>query len=425
MSTTPQSGTPTDAYIPARSFVPPSPAELTARLPNLNVIEIIGQGGMGVVYRAKQPFLDRLVAVKLIRPDFGDDEATQQQFLLEARALAKLSHPYIVSVYDCGKAGDLIYFVMEHVAGLSLRERIAQKDVSYRDVLDFVPQIGAALQHAHENGIVHRDVKPENILLDNRNRVRLVDFGLAKWLGRGGPVERAAGTWGYIAPEQLATPQSVDHRADVFSTGVVCYEMLTGAIPQGEPQPPSAKSAADPRFDPIVLRALERDRERRYQQMREMNADVLRLTRSPGSTIRLVKTIAAPPEAVFAAWTDPGGFIDWYAPTDDYTTPVGEVDLRVGGAFKVGMKHKDNAYVNLAAGQYCRIEPPSVLSYTWAWEQPKPSVHETQITLEFRALAEGTELTFTHERFRDEEQRRKHAEGWTGCLNRLARKLSA
>src|SRR5262249_6826277 len=234
-----------------------------------------------------------------------------------------------------------------------------------------------------------------------------------------------AGTWGYMAPEQWSAPESVDPRADVFAPGVVCYEMLTGEVPGGEPQPPSAKSAADPRFDPIVLRALEPLPERRYQQMRDMNADVVRLTRTPASTIRLSKTIPAPVERVFATWTDPAGMFDWYAPTDDFTTPVAEVDLQVGGTYRVGMKRQDVAAPCVVSGQYCRIEPPSLLSFTWAWEAPRPDVQETQVTLEFRPGEGGTDLTLTHERFRDDGQRQGHAEGWTGCLNRLARKLSS
>src|SRR4029077_17062642 len=133
---------------------------------------------------------------------------------------------------------------------------------------------------------------------------------------------RVTGTLGYLAPEQLSSHESVDHRADIFSTGVVSYEMLTGELPRDERQPPSAKSAADPRFDPIVLRALEHDRERRYKQMRDMNADGVRLAGTPQSPIRRTKTIPAPVEAVFAAWTDAAGMADWYAPTDDYTTPI-------------------------------------------------------------------------------------------------------
>jgi serine/threonine protein kinase len=412
---------------PSGSLVPPSPEELTARLPNLEVTEILGQGGMGVVYKGRQPLLDRHVAIKLIRPDFGDDEDAQRRFVDEARALAKLTHPYIVSVFDCGKAGDLYYLVMEYVPGTSLRQLIAQKAVSDRDVLDFLPQIGEALQHAHDSGIVHRDVKPENILVDRRNRVRLVDFGLARWFGgaqqRGPEDSRVAGTWGYMAPEQLSMPESVDHRADIFSTGVVCYEMLTGEVPRAERQPPSQKAAADPRFDPIVQRALEPDRERRYQQMRAMNADVVRLTRTEESTIRLTQSVRAPVDKVFAAWTDPALMVDWYAPTDDFTTPVAEVDLRVGGSYRVGMKHKDRPVV-LVSGQYCRIEAPSVLSFTWAWESHDAAAPETQVTLEFRPSEGATDLVLTHERFRDPEQRKKHTEGWTGCLDRLARKIA-
>jgi serine/threonine protein kinase len=409
-------------------FAPPTPAELTARLPNLEVTGILGQGGMGVVYKGRQPFLDRQVAIKLIRPDFGMDEQAQLRFIHEARALAKLAHPYIVSVFDCGKAGDLFYFVMEFVEGASLRELIARHEVSDRDVHDFLPQIGQALQHAHENGIIHRDVKPENILIDRRKHVRLVDFGLAKWhipAGQPGPdQDRVAGTWGYMAPEQLSAPQSVDHRADIYSVGVVSYEMLTGKVPRGQCQPPSQNSTADARFDAIVLRALEKERERRYQQMRDMNADVARLTRTPESTIRLTRTIPAPVEKVFAAWTEPEVMTRWYAPTDDFTTPIAEVDLQVGGKYRVGMKPKDKDVV-IVGGQYCRIEAPSLLSFTWAWQSHDPNVEMTQVTLEFQPRADGTELTLTHERFRDQERRKSHTEGWTGCLNRLASKLSS
>jgi|ERR1043166_4038987 serine/threonine protein kinase len=426
MTQTSQKGAQAAAYSASSAIVPLSPQELTIRLPNLEVTEVLGQGGMGVVYKGRQPFLDRDVAIKVIRPDFGGDADAQRRFLHEARALARLTHPYIVSIFDCGQAGDLYYFVMEYVAGNSLRRLITQKAVTNRDVLDFLPQIGEALQHAHENGVVHRDVKPENILVDPRNRVRLVDFGIARWferLGRDDPDEsRVAGTLGYMAPEQLSAPETVDHRADVFSSGVVGYEMLTGEIPRGERQPPSVKSASDPGFDPIVLRALEPDRERRYQQMRDMNADVLSLTRTPDSTIRLSKTIPAPVERVFETWTDPTQMFDWYAPTDEFTTPIAEIDLRVNGTYRIGMQSDK---LHIVSGQYCRIEAPTLLSFTWAWETPRRDVQETQVTLEFRPNGGSTDVTLTHERFRDEVQRNGHAEGWTGCLNRLARKLSS
>ncbi len=424
-----QAGEPTTIFHSTNNFVPPSPAELTSRLPNLDVTEMVGMGGMGLVYKGRQVFLDRPVAIKLIRPEFGIDDEVQRRFVLEARALAKLTHPYIVSVFDCGKVNDLFYLVMEYVEGTSLRCLIAQKAIAERDVLDYLPQIGEALQYAHETGIVHRDVKPENILVDSRNRVRLVDFGLAKWLEQKGTTDldntRVAGTWGYMAPEQLAAPQQVDHRADVFSTGVVFYEMLTGEIPRTERIPPSTKSTSDPRFDPIVMRAIEVDREQRYQQMREMNEAVIQLTRTPESTVQLTRTINAPIEKVFTIWTDPSSMNDWYAPTDDYTTPIAEIDLRVGGSFRVGMQHKDKPYMNLVRGQYCRIESPYILSFTWAWDLPQPCVQETQVTLEFRPNGEMTDVILTHERFRDAGQLKGHAEGWAGCLERLARKINA
>jgi uncharacterized protein YndB with AHSA1/START domain/predicted Ser/Thr protein kinase len=413
---------------PSARFTPPSPQELTGRLPNLEVLELLGHGGMGVVYKGRQSLLERQVAIKLIRPDVWTDLESQQRFIREARTLAKLTHPYIVTVFDFGKSGDLYYLVMEYVDGSSLRQLLSQKAVSARDVVDFVPQIGEALQHAHELGIIHRDIKPENILVDRRNRVRLVDFGLAKILGQQGqptPDEnRIAGTFGYMAPEQFTAPESVDHRADIYSTGVVFYEMLTGETPKGKPQAPSLKAASDQRLDSIVLRAMEHDRERRYQEVREFNADLLRTVRTPDSTIRLERTIHAAAEQVFAAWTNPAEMVKWYAPTDDHTTPIAEVDLQVGGAYRVGMKHPEREHVNIVNGQYCKIDPPHCLSFTWAWVAPQADVHETQVTLEFRPNRDSTDLTLIHSRFRDEEALKLHTEGWNGCLNRLAKAYS-
>jgi serine/threonine protein kinase len=397
-------------------------------LPNLEVHELLGHGGMGVVYKGRQPYLERQVAIKLVRPDVTDREGSRQRFIREARALAKLLHPFIVTVFDFGEVGDLCYLVMEYVEGTSLRQLLSRKALSSRDVLDFMPQIGEALHHAHEIGIVHRDIKPENILIDRRDRVRLVDFGLARVLGpqaQSHPEDQQiSGTYGYMAPEMFSSPEGVDHRADIYSSGVVFFEMLTGELPRGEPVPPSSRSAADPRLDPIVLRALEHDRERRYQQMRQMNSDIVLATRTPESTIRLVQIVPAPIDQVFAAWTTPAVMTNWFAPTDEYTTPITEADPRVGGSYKVGMKHIGSDHTNLVTGQYCRIEPPRRLSFTWAWEAPRPDVHETQVTLEFQPQGDATELTLIHERFRDDDLKQKHNEGWTGCLSRLARKLS-
>ncbi len=418
---------PTRAYIPAGTFKPPTPQELTARLPNLEVTELLGHGGMGVVYKGRQTYLDRQVAIKVVRPDREVGEESQQRFIREARSLAKLVHPYIVTVFDFGEADDLCYLVMEYVEGTSLRQLIAKKAVTERDVRDFAPQIGEALQHAHECGVIHCDVKPDNILIDRRNRVRLVDFGLSRLLGgKADDDERVAGTRGYMAPEQFSMPQCVDHRADIYSSGVVLYEMLTGKLPQKEQNRLSFLPPVDQRFQPIVSHATDQDRERRYQQIQQMNADLAQITRTPDTMIRLEQLVPAPIEDVFAAWTNPEQMSRWYAPSDDYTTPVAEADAKVGGTYRVGMKHKDNSYLNLVCGQYCRIEPPHVLQFTWAWETPTPSPHETQMTLEFRPAGSGaTNLTLIHERFRDEESRKQHTQGWTGCLARLASKINA
>lgn len=409
---------------PHGSFVLPAPHDLAAKIPNIEVLEQLGHGGMGVVYKGRQPFLDRFVAIKLLRPEVGQSDEFQTRFLREARMLAKLRHPYIVTVYDFGKADDLYYLVMEYVEGATLRDLPAERKTE-RDALDFVPQITEALEHAHEAGVVHRDVKPENLLIDPLNRVRLVDFGLASLYGAGARAPedaRVAGTPGYMAPEQLLAPGSVDHRADIYSTGVVFYEMLTGRLPK-EPTPPSAAAGTDPRLDPIVLRAMEADRERRYQEARHLRSDLLGVTRSPESTARIEAEIPAAPEEVFAAWTNPKEMYDWYAPNDRFETPIVEIDLQSGGAYRVGMTPPGEE-VHIVTGQYCRVEPPHVLSFTWAWKSPRVDVQETQVTVEFQPRGSGTNVVLTHERFRDEEQRKSHAWGWTGCLERLARKLA-
>jgi serine/threonine protein kinase len=418
---------PTRDYVRPRIFTPPSPAELSAQLPDLEVTELLGHGGMGVVYKGRQPFLDRQVAIKLVRPDREMDADSQEQFRREAQLLAKLVHPYIVTVYGGGRAGDLFYLVMEYVDGMSLRQKISAHGLSQADIRDFTPQITEALQYAHDQRVVHCDVKPDNILLDARNRVRLVDFGLSRLLApsvaKNSSDYRIAGTRSYMAPEQFTMPDRIDHRADIYSTGVVLYEMLTGKVPPGGIDPPPLDFVSNRGFEPVLRHALEPDRERRYQQIKEMNEDVLRVTRTVESTIRLEKHVAAPIEQVFAAWVDAGNMADWYAPTDDYTTPVADVEARVGGKYRVGMQHKDNDFMNLVTGQYSRFEPPYTLQFTWAWETPVPSLQETQVTVEFRPETDGTHLTLIHERFRDQESKRRHTEGWTGCLNRLARKM--
>jgi uncharacterized protein YndB with AHSA1/START domain/tRNA A-37 threonylcarbamoyl transferase component Bud32 len=417
------------APIGKSGFRPPSAAELNDRISSLDVLELLGQGGMGVVYKGRQPLLDRHVAIKIVRPELLGETGSVERFLREARTLARLRHPYIVTVHDVGKVDQLYYLVMEYVEGQSLRQLLSEKSVAEQDAVEFVPQMAEALQHAHESGVVHRDIKPENVLVDDRGRVRLVDFGLATLFGPAArpsaDAELVAGTPGYMAPEQYTSPESVDHRADIYSTGVVFYEMLAGCRPSPDREPPSRKAATDPRLDPIVLRAIEKDRQRRQQAARELHAEVTALSRTPESTIRLVQQVAAPPEKVFAAWADAAGMADWYAPTDDFGPTIADLDFQVGGRYRVAMQSPKRPDPHVVCGEYTRIEEPRLISFTWAWIAPKPDVRETQVTVEFHPRRDGTELVFTHERFRDQGSKQGHTEGWTGCLSRLARKLGS
>ena len=269
---------PTTAY-PAR-FVPPTPGELGKHFPQLEILELLGRGGMGAVYKARQKHLDRLVAVKILPPDIGRDPSFAERFAREAKSLARLNHPSIVGVYDFGHADGLYYFIMEYIDGTNLRRMIEGHRLAPREALAIVPQICDALQFAHDEGIVHRDIKPENVLVDRRGRVKIADFGLAKLVGRAEAdrtltgTNQVMGTPHYMAPEQVEDPQHVDHRADIYSLGVVFYEMLTGELPIGRFAPPSKKVQVDVRLDEVVLKSLEKEPEQRYQRASEVKTEV-------------------------------------------------------------------------------------------------------------------------------------------------------
>jgi serine/threonine protein kinase len=264
----------------------PDPARLDEYFPQLEILELLGQGGMGAVYKARQPGLDRLVALKILPLQAGTDPGFAERFNREARALAKLSHPNIVAVYDFGQTHGLHYFVMEYVDGPNLRQIERANKLSTREALQIIPQICEALQFAHDEGVVHRDVKPENVLLDKKGRVKIADFGLAKILGREPKDLRltgardVVGTPHYMAPEQVEHPQEVDHRADIYSLGVVFYEMLTGELPLGKFAPPSQKVQVDVRLDEVVLHTLEKEPSRRYQHASEVKTDVETIAKS-------------------------------------------------------------------------------------------------------------------------------------------------
>ena len=261
------------SYTP--SFIPPTAEELSPHFPQLEIVEVIGHGGMGVVYKARQTELDRIVALKILRPGISEDPDFAERFQREARALARLNHPNIITVFDFGRRDALFYFVMEFVDGTNLRHLERAGQLQPAEALNIVPQVCSALQYAHDNGVVHRDIKPENILIGKDGEVRIADFGLAKLAG---VVDSAplTGTWQvmgtphYMAPEQFEKPTTVDHRADIYSLGVVIYELLTGELPLGRFPLPSERAHVDVRLDEVVLRSLEKAPERRYQHVTDV-----------------------------------------------------------------------------------------------------------------------------------------------------------
>jgi predicted Ser/Thr protein kinase len=284
------------------------PLEEVARcFPQFEILDLLGAGGMGVVYKARQPQLDRVVALKVLPASAAADPEFAERFAREARALAKLNHPNIVGVYDFGQAEGLYYFVMEYVDGVNLRQTEQTEELSTAQALTIIPRICDALQYAHDEGIVHRDIKPENILLDRKGRVKIADFGLAKLLGKAPEgltltrTNAVMGTPRYMAPEQMDKPLSVDHRADIYSLGVVFYEMLTGELPMGRFAPPSRKVRVDVRLDEVVLKTLEQEPARRYQHASEVKIDVENLssprpagTTAPQTATSLLKQVRGP-----------------------------------------------------------------------------------------------------------------------------------
>jgi hypothetical protein len=274
--------------VPPKREPPPPLDEIARQFPQLEILECLGRGGMGVVYKARQPLLNRFVALKILAREKEKDPRFAERFTREAQALARLNHPNIVTVYDFGETNGLYYLLMEFVDGMSLRQLLETRKLAPEEALAIVPAICDALQYAHQLGIVHRDIKPENILLDKQGRVKIADYGIAKLLGAEGKVEsltgeqQVVGTPHYMAPEQVEKPSIVDHRADIFSLGVVFYEMLTGELPLGKFAPPSRVMKMDVRLDEVVLHALEKEPERRYQHASQVKADVETIARTEG-----------------------------------------------------------------------------------------------------------------------------------------------
>ncbi len=272
-----------------QNWEPPTVSEAARLFPNYQVVDVLGRGGMGAVYKAVQTALDRVVAIKLLPLEISIDRDFADRFVREARTMAKLNHPNIVSVYDFGTTSEgHLYFVMEFVEGTTLHHLIKSTGLKPGQALELIVSICEALHYAHAEGVVHRDIKPANVLVDTKGRVKVADFGLAR-------VESpTAEQWGqtmtgmvlgtpdYMAPEQKSGAR-VDHRADIYSLGVMLYEMLCGQVPQGIFDPPSQRVQVDERIDQVVIRAMQQEPDRRYLNTAEMKCEVenIRLTPLP------------------------------------------------------------------------------------------------------------------------------------------------
>ncbi len=273
--------------------------------------QVIGKGGMAYVFKARCHLLNRYVAIKMLREDMAHDEGFRDNFKKEAQAVAMLSHPNIVSIYDVSRTPDMDYIVMELIEGVTLKIYMKTKGaLGHKESVHFATQIAKALSHAHSKGIVHRDIKPQNIMIAMDGAVKVADFGIAHLENAHAPEDTAVGSVHYISPEQ-ARGQSVDARSDIYSLGVVMYEMLTGCLPYtGE----SAEAVAlqhvssvpkglreinpdiPPELEAITLKAMNGDVNQRYQSADELLKDLNEFRLSNTSSILPVKEAETEPE---------------------------------------------------------------------------------------------------------------------------------
>lgn len=258
--------------------------EVAAELPGFEIEERIGHSAMSTVWRARERVLDRCVAIKLLR-NLSHEASFVERFTREARVMARLHHPNIVVLHSFGRTrSNHCYLVMELVEGTDLAHLLRQKVLSLPQILAIIIEVCEALRHAHELGFVHRDVKPGNVLIDARGHVKMADFGLARLTRANDPstisitkLGYVVGTPHYISPEQASGNGHEDHRADIFSLGVMLYEMITGELPRGVFSPPSSKFKTDKRLDRIVMRAMQEEPEKRYQSVRELSAEIQKI----------------------------------------------------------------------------------------------------------------------------------------------------
>lgn len=262
------------------------------------ITELIGMGGMADVYKAEDIVDKKVVAVKILKKEYADNEDFVRRFRNESKAIAVLSHPNIVKIYDVGFTDKMQFIVMEYIDGITLKEFMEQQGVlKWKDAVYFITQILRALQHAHDRGIVHRDIKPQNIMLFPDGNIKVMDFGIARFAREEGKTmsDKAIGSVHYISPEQ-ARGDVTDERSDIYSTGVMLYEMLTGRKPFDADSPVAVavmhmqNNAVPPRqlndtiplgLEEIVMRAMQKDPSKRYQSASEMINDIEEFKKDP------------------------------------------------------------------------------------------------------------------------------------------------
>ncbi len=350
---------------PAAGAEPLTVAEMQKLLPQYRVECLLGAGGMGAVYQALHPALDRRVAIKILPPEIAVDEQFVGRFQREARTLAKLQHPGIIGIHDFGQTPDgHLYFAMEYVDGADLRRILDGPGLQPDQALILASEICEALHFAHSKGVVHRDIKPANILVTQDGHAKLADFGLSR------PADEEAtqytstsvivGTSDYMAPEQR--DGRADHRADIFSLGITLYEMLTGQRPTGAFELPSAKAPVDVRLDQVVIKALQEEPSHRYQHASEMRTD-----------LEHIRTTVAPPVV------RPGG--GWRAlllaaASLAAMSALGAVWHYYGEAHPGAAAKSTPVTVNAETHVAPRIAPPVDLRAT----QPSPTSHLVEPT---------------------------------------------
>lgn len=272
------------------------------------IIEEVGSGGMSVVYKAKCHVLNRFVAIKVLKPEFSDDKSFVSKFRIEAQSAAGLSHPNIVNVFDVGEENGFYYIVMELVEGITLKEYIQQNGrLPYQTALDFIMQITAGIEVAHEHHTIHRDIKPQNIIVSKNGTLKVTDFGIAKAATSNTIASSAMGSVHYISPEQARGGYS-DERSDIYSLGITLYEMLTGRVPfegennvtvalmhiQSELIPPREYYPDIPvGLEKIVLKATQKKPERRYLTTNAMLADLRKVAMDPNADVGNTNIIMA------------------------------------------------------------------------------------------------------------------------------------